>query len=181
LDNTSITSSVKELRYDIKNWAWAQRLVPSLPAQGLLSTYASRALGGREKGPNYEFLKDVTPIFHEYTESPQEFRWLLQAYVWKRIIELIFYDDLWAGTRKSLDDEETDYQLPKGYRTMKQRLEPGQFSNQTRRKNSFFINADVFPQKTIPTRNTSPSSTNGAATVPASSTSERAPSGANAP
>lgn len=125
LDNTSITSSVKELRYDIKNWAWAQRLVPSLPAQGLLSTYASRALGGREKGPNYEFLKDVTPIFHEYTESPQEFRWLLQAYVWKRIVELIFYEDLWAGTRKSLDDEETDYQLPKGYRTMKQRLEPG--------------------------------------------------------
>jgi len=126
LDNSSITSSVKELRYDIKNWAWAQRLVPSLPAQGLIQTYASRAIGGREKGPNYDFLRDVTPVFHEYTESPQDFKWLLQAYVWKRIVELIFYDDLWAGTRKSLDDDEIDYKLQVGYRSMKLKLLPGQ-------------------------------------------------------
>lgn len=124
LDNTNIASSVKELRYDIKNWAWAQRLVPSLPAQGLISTYASRALGSREKGPNYEFLKDVTPIFHDYTESSQDFKWLLQAYVWKRIVELIFYEDLWAGTRKSIDEEETEFKLQTGYRLMKLRLEP---------------------------------------------------------
>lgn len=126
LDNTSITSSAKELRYDIKNWAWAQRLVPSLPAQGFISTYASRALGGKDKGPNYEFLKDITPIFHEYTESTQDFKWLLQAYVWKRIVELVFYEDLWAGTRKSIDEEETEYRLQMGYRSMKLRLEPGQ-------------------------------------------------------
>jgi hypothetical protein len=126
MDNTSITSLVKELRYDIKNWAWAQRLVPSLPAQGLISTYASRALGGKEKGPNYEFLKEVTPIFHEYTESPQDFKWVLQAYIWKRIVELIFYEDLWAGTRKAVDDDETEYKLQTGYRQMKLRLTPGQ-------------------------------------------------------
>jgi hypothetical protein len=127
LDNTNITSTVKELRYDIKNWARAQRLVPSLPVQGLISTYASRAIGMREKGPNYEFLRDVTPVFHEYTDSPQEFKWLLQAYVWKRIVELIFYDDLWAGTRKSLDDDEMDHKLQVGYRSMKLRLQPGLF------------------------------------------------------
>ncbi len=126
IDNTSITSSVKELRYDIKNWVWAQRLVPSLPAQGLISSYASRALGGKEKGPNYDFLKEVTPIFHEYTESPQEFKWVLQAYVWKRIVELVFYEDLWSGTRKSINEEETDYKLHTGYRLMKQRLTPGE-------------------------------------------------------
>lgn len=126
LDNTSITSTVKELRYDIKNWAWAQRLIPSLPAQGLIAAYASRAVGGgREKGPNYDFLRDVHPVFQEYTESPQDFKWLLQAYVWKRIVELIFYEDLWAGTRKSLDDDEIDYKLQVGYRSMKLRLQPG--------------------------------------------------------
>jgi hypothetical protein len=129
IDNTSIISSARELRYDIKNWARAQRPVPSLPAQGLLSTYANRALGGKEKGPNYEFLKDVTPVFHDYTESPQDFKWLLQAYVWKRIVEMIFYEDLWAGIRKALDDEEVEYKLLQGYRHMKSNLTPSKILN----------------------------------------------------
>lgn len=126
LDNNNITSFVKELRYNIKNWARAQRLVPSHPTHGVITTYASRALGVREKGPNYEFLKEITPNYQEYTESPQDFKLLLQAYVWKRIIEMIFFEDLWAGTRKSLDDDDTDHKLQVGYRSMKQRLQPGQ-------------------------------------------------------
>lgn len=134
MDNTSITSLVKELRYDIKNWARAQRLVPSLPAQGILSTYASRALGGKERGPNYEFLKDTTPMFQEYTESPQELKWVLQAYMWRRIVELVFIEDLWAGTRRSIDDEESDYKLQIGYRQMKLRLTPGQLPRQSKTK-----------------------------------------------
>jgi hypothetical protein len=125
LDNTNISSSVKELRYDIKNWARAQRLVPSLPSQGVISSYTRGMLGGREKGPNYEFLKDITPLFHEYTETHQDFKLLLQAYVWKRIVALVFDDDLWAGTRRSLDDDDTEHKLQLGYRSMKSRLEPG--------------------------------------------------------
>jgi len=125
MDNTSITSLVKELRYDIKNWARAQKLIPSLPAQGLISTYANKALGGRDRGPNYEFLKEVTPVFHEYTESPQDFKYVLQAYIWKRIVELVIVEDLWAGTRKSIDDDESEYKLQLGYRHMKMKLTPG--------------------------------------------------------
>jgi hypothetical protein len=123
LDNSNISSSVKELRYDIKNWARAQRLMPSLPCQGGLASYASRALG-REKGPNYEFLKEITPLYHEYTETHQDFKLLLQAYIWKRIVALVFEDDMWAGTRQSLNDDEIEYRLQVGYRSMKSSLKP---------------------------------------------------------
>jgi hypothetical protein len=129
LDNTHISSNVKELRYAIKNWARAQRLVPSVPAQGSITQIAGRLLGLADRGPYYEFFKDITSNFQEYTESPQDFKRLLQAYVWKYIVKMVFEDDLWAGTRKPLDEsspKDTGYMLQKGYWLMKSKLEQGQ-------------------------------------------------------
>jgi hypothetical protein len=126
VDNDNIVSAVKELRYNIKNWVWAQRLIPSLPAQGVISTYVTRAVGGpRDKGPNYEFFNYVTPNWAEYTEKPTDFRWLLQAYVWKRLVEILFYDDLWAGNRRPINDDDKEYKLFSAYHALKLGLELG--------------------------------------------------------
>lgn len=128
VDNTSISSSVKELRYGIRNWARAQFLMPSLPAQGVISSLSSRVTGVKVKSPNYERLKYITPYYDEYTEISQDFAYLLQAYVWRQIVDMIFHEDLWLGIRTPVDDEESDHKLSKlatAYHVMKLKLQPG--------------------------------------------------------
>jgi hypothetical protein len=130
LDNNHFISEVKALRYNIKNWARAQRLVPSVPPPNIISSYLNKTLGASERGPNYDFLKSVTPEYQDYTESSTDFKWLLQAYVWKRIVDLVFVDELWIGTRLKLDDEEVEYKAVLGLRYMKQKLEPSMLTMQ---------------------------------------------------
>jgi hypothetical protein len=125
LDNNNIKDSVKELRYSIRNWASSQRLLLSQPQPGRFATYMGMAVG-RERGPVYDFLESVTPNFHEYTGNHQDFKYLLQAYVWKQIVELVIYDDLWAGLRKSINDQDSEYKMIVGYRALKSRLQPGE-------------------------------------------------------
>jgi len=123
LDNAYFKSGVEALRYDIKNWARNQRLVLN-PNQNMITSVVRAVSGSRERGPNYEFLSSVVPYYLEYTSADEDFRWLLQAYVWKRIVELVWDDDLWAGPRKKTDDNDTENRLIFGYYLMKGRLEP---------------------------------------------------------
>jgi hypothetical protein len=138
LDNLYFKSAAETLRYDIKNWARNQRLVPTPPAQNMISSMMNRVVpGSRERGPNYEFLASVVPNYFEYTESAGDFRWLLQAYVWKRLVEMIWNDDLWAGIRKPTNDDDTEHRLPVGYRMMKGRLEPGNYLELPEHSNTY--------------------------------------------
>lgn len=125
LDNAYFKSGVEALRYGIKNWARNQRLVLN-PNQNMITSVVRAVSGSRERGPNYEFLSSVVPYYLEYTSADEDFRWLLQAYVWKRIVELVWNDDLWAGPHKQTDDNDTENRLIVGYYLMKGRLEPGE-------------------------------------------------------
>lgn len=105
LDDAHFKNSIKDLRWAIRNWSRGQPI--PLTQQGSGTMDAMRRLGGGNgKKPMYEFLKNTTPRFEEYTSSPEMFPWLLQAYIWDQLVAYVFDDDLWAGPVQPVNEGE---------------------------------------------------------------------------
>jgi len=105
LDDAHFKNSIKNLRWAIRNWSRGQPI--PLAQQGSGTMDAMRRLGGGNgKKPMYEFLKNTTPRFDEYTSSPELFPWLLQAYIWDQLVAYVFDDDLWAGPLQPVNEGE---------------------------------------------------------------------------
>lgn len=131
-DDEYFKSAIEDLRYQIKCWSrtQAQILPLSTPAPILngVTGYVLSKFGHRESavGPCYDFLTLASLEWPSYTSTHEGFKLILQAYVWRKLVELVFEDDSWAGLSTPLQPTCRELEIPRAYNTLRKELQPSE-------------------------------------------------------
>lgn len=129
-DDDYFKSAVEDLRYQIKMLCRAKSQILPIsqppPILNGVAGYVLGKLGHKEaEGPNYTFLEIVTHDWANYTRTHEGLKLMLQAYVWRRLIELVFEGDgsLALGTQPQVTCKEVE--VGRAWAKLRRELQPG--------------------------------------------------------